>query len=235
MFSRISVVCAAVPWFRRLEKRISQFRPFAVDCKCSNGHWRVRPAHRISSTFARISPAHHLPVSSCGPVERVAPNMKRHPPSRLCLGAAFVVLGAIAPAFARGGGQKQKAAPPPAMRQNNRPAQPRVNGPNTGVRTAQNQEPHMEQWMENHKNLSPADQRRAMQNEPGFRELPPQTQQRILNHLDQLNSVKPQLRDRTLQQNEILEHMPPAQAQQYRAAAQTFATLPQDRRRLMRS
>jgi hypothetical protein len=159
--------------------------------------------------------------------------MKRHPPSRLCLGAAFVVLFAIAPAFARGGGQKQKAAPPPAMRQNNRPAQPRVNGPNAGGRPAQNQGPHMEQWMENHKNLSPADQRRAMQNEPGFRELPPQTQQRILNHLDQLNSVKPQLRDRTLEQNEILEHMPPAQAQQYRAAAQTFATLPQDRRRLM--
>jgi hypothetical protein len=169
--------------------------------------------------------------------------MKSHYPSRLGLGAAFLVLFAITPAFARGGGQKQKSAPPPpAVRQYNRPVQPRVNGPNpggpnaggpnAGVRAAQNQE-HLQQWMENHKNLSPADQRRALQNEPGFRELPPQTQQRYLNQLDRLNSMKPQVRDRTLQQNEILEHMPPAQAQQYRAAAQALTAAPQDRRRLM--
>ncbi len=160
--------------------------------------------------------------------------MKGHPPSRLCLGAAFVVLLAITPAFARGRGQK--SAPPPAMRQNNRPGQPRVNGPNAGgpnagVRAAQNQQ-HLQNWMENHKNLSLPDMQRALQNEPGFSEYPPQVQLRLQNQLARLYSMKPQERDRTLQQNEILEHMPPAQVQQYRAAAQTFATMPQDRRRL---
>ena len=157
--------------------------------------------------------------------------MKWHRPSRLCVGAALLVLSAITPAFARG--RVQKSATPLAVRQN-RPVPPRAeNRPaQKGVRAAQNQE-HLQQWMENHKDLSLPDQQRALQNEPGFRELPPQTQQRYLNELGRLYSMNPQQRDRTLQRNEILEHMTAPQVQQYRGAVQTFAAMPPDRRRVM--
>lgn len=87
--------------------------------------------------------------------------------------------------------------------------------------------------MDNHKALSLPDQQRALQNEPGFRELPPQVQQREINQLARLYNMNPQQRDRTLQRNEILEHMSAPQVQQYRGAVQSFATMPPDRRRLM--
>jgi hypothetical protein len=157
--------------------------------------------------------------------------MKGYLPSRLCVGAALIVLSAISPAFARGRAQKT-AAPPPAVRQNHPAQQPRVNPPNAGVRAAQNQE-HLQQWMENHKSLSLPDQQRALQNEPGFHELPPQVQQRELNQLERLYNMNPQQRDRTLQRNEILEHMTAPQVQQYRGAVQNFAAMPPDRRRVM--
>jgi len=154
--------------------------------------------------------------------------------SRLCGGAALLVLLASTPAFARGFAQKTKAAPP-ALRQNRPAPQPRVESrpaPNAGIRAAQNQE-HLQQWMENHKNLSLPDQQRALQNEPGFHELPPQVQQRELNNLARLYNMNPQQRDRTLERNEILEHMSAPQVQQYHGAVQTFAAMPPDRRRLM--
>jgi hypothetical protein len=86
--------------------------------------------------------------------------------------------------------------------------------------------------MENHKNLSLADQQRALQNEPGFRELPPETQQRFLTQLGQLYNMNPQQRDRKLERNEILEHMSAPQLQQYHGAVQAFAAMSPDRRRL---
>jgi hypothetical protein len=158
--------------------------------------------------------------------------MNWHSPSRLAVGAALVLLCAVTPAHARF--RQQRPLQFQAAIRQNRPAPPRnENRPGqNGARAAQNQE-HLQQWMENHKSLSPADQRRALQNEPGFRELPPQVQERELNNLDRLNNMNPQQRDRTLERNEILERMTPAQVQQYHGAVQTFAGMAPERRRVM--
>jgi len=142
--------------------------------------------------------------------------MKSHRPSRLFLGAALLVLLAATPAFARGFGQKnaqqnraaagatqraearsetRSAQPAPAMR-----AAPPPNAPQ--------REPHLEQWMESHKNLSPAEQERALQQLPGFNELPSQTQQRYRNYLTRLNNMTPQQRKNMLNGVEGLERSP---------------------------
>lgn len=160
--------------------------------------------------------------------------MTWHRPSRLHVGAALLVLSAITPAFARGPAQKPKT--PPAVRENRPAAQPRAESrpaaaPNAAVRAAQNQD-HLQQWMENHKNLSLADQQRALQNEPGFRELPAQVQQRELNQLGRRYNMPQPQRDRKLERNEILEHMSAPQLQQYHGAVQAFAAMSPDRRRL---
>jgi Protein of unknown function (DUF3106) len=155
--------------------------------------------------------------------------MKAHAPFRFCLGTAFVLLFAAAPAFARG----QKNAPQaPVLKPNHTPQARPENRPNAGARGAQNQQ-HLAQWMENHKNLSLSDQQRALQNEPGFRELPPQTQQRMRDRLTQLNNMNPQQRGRILDRNEAIERLSPPQRQQYRATVQNFVAMPPDRRRLM--
>lgn len=95
-----------------------------------------------------------------------------------------------------------------------------------------NQE-HLAQWMQRHSNLSPADQQRALENEPGFRSLPPQTQQRMRDRLTQLNNMSPERRRRLLERTEDMERLTPPQRQQVRSAMQQLGALPQDRRRLV--
>jgi hypothetical protein len=175
--------------------------------------------------------------------------MKSHRPSRLGLGAALIVLFATAPAFARGL-RRLPGPPAPAqqraeMRAQQRAAtraqqapavRPAPNPPAASAqppqKPAQNQ-PHLQRWLENHKNLSPEEQQRALQNEPGFHELTPQAQRQALENLRNLNNMPAQQRDRMLDRNEMLERMTPQQQQQYRGAVQQLRGASQPRQRLM--
>jgi len=96
----------------------------------------------------------------------------------------------------------------------------------------QNQE-HLAQWMDRHSNLPLAEQQRALENEPGFRDLPPQTQQRMRDRLTQLNNMTPEQRRRILERTEDMEHLTPPQRQQVRSALEQYRALPEDRRRLV--
>lgn len=93
--------------------------------------------------------------------------------------------------------------------------------------------PHLGEWIQNHQNLSPQDQTRALQREPGFRSLPPQQQLRLANRLHDLNSLPPNVRQRVLNRTEALERLSPGQRQQVRGAMQNFAVLPPDRKRVV--
>lgn len=104
--------------------------------------------------------------------------------------------------------------------------------PNIVVRPGSNQD-HLSQWMERHSNLSLSEQQRALDNEPGFRDLPEQVRQREHDQLVRLNSMNPQQRTRMLERNEALERMAPPQRQQYRNVVQSFASLPLDRRHMI--
>jgi hypothetical protein len=92
---------------------------------------------------------------------------------------------------------------------------------------------HLEQWMNRHGNLPPAQQQRELENEPGFRQLPPQTQQNLRNRLNQLDNMPPEQRRRLIERNEAIEHLTLPQRQQVRGAMQQLGTLPADRRRMV--
>jgi len=157
--------------------------------------------------------------------------MKMHLPSRLCVGAAFVLLFASTPVFARA--PKSPPSRPPAPRaqraQPNAAARP---GAIIAARPAENQE-HLQQWMDNHNNLPLPEMLKSLQNEPGFRELPPQVQQHELNELQRLYSMDPQQRNRMLDRNEALERLTPPQRQMWREAVQQLNALPPARRLVM--
>jgi hypothetical protein len=158
--------------------------------------------------------------------------------SRLSISAALILPLVAVPAFARGFGQKNQhlraaqraeertearaAQPSPAVR-----AAPALRPANPGIG------PHIEQWMENHKNLSPGDQERALQQLPGFNELPGQTQQRYREQLRTLNNMNPEQRSRILNGVEGLERLSPQQQQQWDHAVQQMHALPPPRRALM--
>ncbi|WP_433963335.1 DUF3106 domain-containing protein [Tunturiibacter gelidiferens] len=95
-----------------------------------------------------------------------------------------------------------------------------------------NQE-HLAQWMDRHSNLPLAEQQRALENEPGFRDLPPPTQQRMRDRLTQLNNMSPEQRRRILDRTEAMERLTLPQRQQVRGAMQQLGGLPEDRRRLV--
>ncbi len=163
--------------------------------------------------------------------------MTRYSPIRLGLAAALSLLLGVAPAHARGRQGGPKGAPPRVVRQAPPPpAQRFPNGSPNFPRQQQRQEQrvenqgHLADWMQKHSNLSLPDQQRALQNEPGFRELPQWEQQQELNQLGRLYAMKPEARDRRLGQVEQLERMSPTQRQQYGAAVQQLYALPPPRR-----
>jgi hypothetical protein len=138
------------------------------------------------------------------------------------LGIAALLLSAAAGiAFAQPGG----------MRRAGGQARP-MGAPQSNVGPRQNQE-HLAQWMNRHSNLPLADQQRALENEPGFRDLPPQTQQRMRDRLTQLNNMTPEQRSRIMQRTEDMEHLTPPQRQQVRGALSQYHELPEDRRRMV--
>jgi hypothetical protein len=149
--------------------------------------------------------------------------MKANLPFRLCFGAALAALFIAAPAFARLRGP-QPVAPSPALKPNRPP--PRQ------VRPVQRQD-HLQQWMERHNNLPLHDLQRALEAEPGFRELPAQTQQSYRDELAKLYNMTPQQRSRLLERNEAIERMTVVQRQQFNDCMTQYRALPPGRKLLV--
>ena len=93
------------------------------------------------------------------------------------------------------------------------------------------QSPHLQQWLDNHRGMSLAEQQAALDREPGFHNLPPEQQQRIHNQLSTLSQMDPQQQRRTLNRTETMERLLPEQRQQIRSALGQVAALPEPRRR----
>jgi hypothetical protein len=98
------------------------------------------------------------------------------------------------------------------------------------VHPALNQPGHAGNWLRRYKDLPPAQQRRALENDPQFRRLPPAGQARLQNRLQHFSSLPPQQQERVLNRMETWEHLTPNQKQQARQLFQQFRQLPPDRR-----
>jgi hypothetical protein len=87
--------------------------------------------------------------------------------------------------------------------------------------------------MDRHRTLTPEQQQKALESEPGFKQLPQQDQERLRNRLTQLNNMPEEQRRRTIARAETIEHLTPAQRQQVKSTMQQYNALPVDRRRLV--
>ncbi len=92
----------------------------------------------------------------------------------------------------------------------------------------QNQGHHAGQWLKQHRNMPPEQQRRALESDPGFRGLPPQRQQQLRNQLQRFNSMRPEQQDRMLNRMETWEHLTPQQKEQARGLYQRYQQLPEE-------
>ena len=108
-------------------------------------------------------------------------------------------------------------------------SRPNPNRPN-GVRPLQNRPGHAGNWLRRYKDLPPAQQHRALENDSQFRRLPPPQQKRLQNRLQHFSSLTSQQQERMLNRMETWEHLTPNQKQQARQVFQQFKQLPPDRR-----
>jgi hypothetical protein len=142
-------------------------------------------------------------------------------------------------AFGRPPRQASPAGPRPPGQAPPAGARPPAYGPQRNPQARQPYEgnqraQHLGAWLQQHGNLSPAEQERALQNEPGFDRLPPQTQHQLVDRLRQIDSMPPDQRQRTLDRIETVERLSPEMRQQVRASISQMGTLPADRQRMVK-
>jgi hypothetical protein len=92
---------------------------------------------------------------------------------------------------------------------------------------------HLAQWMDQHSNLSPAQQQQALESERGFRSLPPKVQQRYRDRLSKLNAMPPGQREHWLAHTEAMERLSLPQRAQVRGVMQQLGSLPQPQRQFV--
>jgi hypothetical protein len=102
-------------------------------------------------------------------------------------------------------------------------------GNNEG-RPPQNRPGHAGNWLRRYKDLPPAQQRRALENDPQFRRLSPQQQARLLDRLHHFSTLPPQQQERVLNRMETWEHLTQDQKQRARQVFEQFKQLPPARR-----
>lgn len=100
-------------------------------------------------------------------------------------------------------------------------------GPHLGGRKGA----HLAQWMNQHSGLTLEQQERALELEPGFKELPMPTQQRMQGRLAQLYEMSPLQRQRIIEHTEAMERLTVEQRSQVRGAMQQLSALPPEQRR----
>ena len=170
--------------------------------------WHKKPGNEAPETTVDVTASEGTTMASHNELEARSHSGKL---ARGVFAALLLVLPlAAAPCFARPAQQGQRP------------------------RFENNQQPHLGTWLQRHGNLSPEQQERALQSEPGFNRLPPETQQKLLDRLRQINQMPPNQRQRTVDRIEAMEHLSPQMRQQVRASVQEFHALPEDRQRLMK-
>lgn len=129
-----------------------------------------------------------------------------------------------APPAQRDDSQQQQQQQPPAQQQEQKPFDRFI---------LHGQGPHAGDWLRNHENLPPDQQRKALESDPAYQRLSRDKQQQLLQRLNRFSALPHDQRDRILQRMETLEHLSPEQQQKARAMFRDFRDLPNDRRREM--
>lgn len=114
-----------------------------------------------------------------------------------------------------------------------RPSQPAARSPQP--RQPPMQGHHSGQWLRQYKDVSPDQQRRALQNDPQFRRLPPQRQQQLEQRLQDFSRRSPEQQQRVLNRMETWEHLTRQQQQTVRQLHSQLQQMPPERRQAVKN
>jgi hypothetical protein len=94
---------------------------------------------------------------------------------------------------------------------------------------------HAGQWLRRYKDMSPEQQRRALESDPQFRRLPPGRQEELRQRLQHFSSRPPAEQQRILNRMETWEHLTPEQKGQARQVYSQMKNLPPQRRQAVQN
>jgi hypothetical protein len=97
-------------------------------------------------------------------------------------------------------------------------------------RPIQSRPGHAGQWLNQHRDLPPDQQKRALDSDPQFRRLPAQRQKQLQDRLQRFDRLPPEQQQRVLNRMETWEHLTPQQKQQARGLHSQMQQLPPERR-----
>lgn len=93
---------------------------------------------------------------------------------------------------------------------------------------------HLEDWLNQHRNVPMQDQEKMLRNDPSFKRLPQGDQQRLTQQLRRMDQMPERQRDRRLARNEMLERLSPNDRQSIARSGRQWSSLPPDRQATMR-
>ena len=89
---------------------------------------------------------------------------------------------------------------------------------------------HAGDWLRHNKDLPPAEQERALQNDPHFRRLNPQQQQRILRNMETWEHLTPEQKHQARQVFGQMQQLPPDRRRMVSTAIRDLRTMPPQQR-----
>jgi DNA-directed RNA polymerase subunit F len=128
----------------------------------------------------------------------------------------------------------QPVAPRTAAPQTPAPSANSARSSNQQHQVIRGQGPHNGDWLRNSMGLSQEEQKKRLQQDPQFRQLPPQRQEQLVNRLQKFDSMTPQERQRVLNRMEMIEHLPPEQQRRANQLFGEFRQLPPERKQAVR-
>ena len=93
---------------------------------------------------------------------------------------------------------------------------------------------HLADWLNQHRNLPPAQQQQLLLKDPTFLRLNPMEQHKVLNQLHQMESMNDQQLQRRLARAELIERLSPADKIEVNASAERMRDLPPERKQMLR-
>jgi Protein of unknown function (DUF3106) len=90
-------------------------------------------------------------------------------------------------------------------------------------------------WLRKYKDMPPAEQEKALANDPYFRHLPAAHQQKLRQQLQKFNSLPPDKKESVVRHMQVFGQLTPAQRQSARELHAKLNNIPPDRRKIMRS
>ena len=98
----------------------------------------------------------------------------------------------------------------------------------------QENHPHPGKWLQEHNNLPPQDQEKALERDPDYQKLSPQRQEQLKERLRRFNSMSPQQRQRTIERMQAIEQLPPEKREMLQNSMAQLRNLSPDRRQTVR-